>query len=160
MFKNMLRNVLCASAVISALTFGSQAAFANDIVQNQEKQSSAGGQIQAIKNQKDSVKPLYDYIWFRCTGLTNAHGWQTTFYNAKLTVNFTRTVTLQVNQTGNSPDVEYIIFKENGSTGGPTYLQARGSGPFLRQFVLEPGTYFVQYINYSKEPVDIYGTLS
>lgn len=35
MFKNMLRNVLCASAVISALTFGSQVIFANDIVQNQ-----------------------------------------------------------------------------------------------------------------------------
>ncbi|ASJ54423.1 hypothetical protein BP422_13165 [Brevibacillus formosus] len=165
MFKTMLRKVLCAGAVISVLTFGSQAAFANDIVQNQGKQFKAEGQTQTKQNQnvKEKIQAQYQLMWFNMFGLKNTDGTQTTFNFARFTIGSTQTVTLQGAQFGESPQygppvVEYRLLKINGSS--PAYMDVRGDGSFSRSFTLEPGTYFAAVTNFTQNPVKIYASVN
>ncbi|MGK5654395.1 hypothetical protein [Brevibacillus formosus] len=147
MIKNMLRKVLCAGAVLSTLTFGSQAAFASDIkqTQNQTLQLNQGQSKVQVENQSQDA-----FYWFHLSRLDSIAS------SGKFTID-SKTSVKVVAFTG-SVYPSYPAFIDSKVTIVNPYGKNLSMSLFGNQykeeyFVLEPGTYYLECINYAGRPV-------
>ncbi|QDS34998.1 hypothetical protein [Brevibacillus brevis] len=153
----MIKKVMTLGAVVSALTFGSQAVFANDISQTeklgQEKarlqEGSVIGKEQQIKNVQQQSN---ENIFFRKLGLRNTDGWIAFEDYAKFTVNYYRIVEITINQSGQTANVEYVVTALGKE---PKTFQLKGDTIGTQTFWLPPGTYHVNFRNHSSDPADV-----
>ncbi|NRR20647.1 hypothetical protein [Brevibacillus sp. MS2.2] len=153
----MIKKLMTLGAVVSALTFGSQVVFANDVSQTeklgQEKirlqEGSVIGRDQQIKNVQQQSN---ENIFFRKLGLRNTDGWIAYEDYAKFTVNYYRVVEITTHHTGQNADIEYVVVSPGKE---PKTFQIKGEVIGKQTFWLPPGTYYVNFRNHSSDPADV-----
>ncbi|MCM3145025.1 hypothetical protein [Brevibacillus sp. MER 51] len=157
----MIKKLMTLGAVVSALTFGSQAVFANDIPQTeklgQEKAWLQGGSVIGKEQQKNfQIKNVQqqsnENIFFRKLGLRNTDGWIAWEDYTKFTVNYYRIVEITTHHTGQNADIEYVVVCPGKE---PKTFQIKGEVIGKQTFWLPPGEYYVNFRNLSSDPADV-----
>lgn len=138
----MMKGLMTLGAVVSALTFGSQAVFASEITQNQTSFNQGQSKLQA------EVQSESPFFWFHLSRLDRIASSGTFTINAKTSVKvvaFTGSVSYPV-----VPDSKVYIVNPNGKTQSMSVI---GNQYKEEYFELEPGTYYLECVNYGSGPI-------
>ncbi|MCE0452044.1 hypothetical protein [Brevibacillus sp. AF8] len=148
MLRGKFKNTLLCAVAASALTIGTQAAFASDSTQNSiqklnQKKVQANAQGQVL-------------ISFDISRVDRWHNSET------FTVDSTKSVKLKVN-TANIiwapvyPDSKVSIIRLGDRKSVSMSIVARDYKE--EDFILEPGTYYLEFANYASVPVYMRGSV-
>lgn len=145
MLKSTFKKFLLCGVAVSALTIGNQAAFASGIKQNQTSLKQVQSQVQVEKQSQDDA-----FYWFHLSRLDSIAS------SGKFTID-SKTSVKVVAFTG-SVYPSYPAFIDSKVTIVNPYGKNLSMSLFGNQykeeyFVLEPGTYYLECINYAGRPV-------
>ncbi|MBG9944403.1 hypothetical protein ABE237_17110 [Brevibacillus formosus] len=138
----MIKNLITLGAVFSALTFGSQTVFASEIAQSQTSLNQGQSKLQA------DIQSESPFFWFHLSRLDRiaSSGTFTINSNTKVKViAFTGSVSYPV-----FPDSKVYIVNPNGKT---LSMSVVGNQYKEEYFELEPGTYYLECVNYGSGPI-------
>ncbi|WJQ83532.1 hypothetical protein [Brevibacillus brevis] len=144
MLKSTFKKFLLCGLAVSALTIGTQAAFASDIKQNQTSLKQGQSQVQVEKQSQDA------FFWFHLSRLDRIASSGTFTIESKTSVKvvgFTGSVNPSYPVF---PDSKVYIVNPNGKTLSMSIV---GNQYKEEVFELEPGTYYLECVNYGSRPI-------
>ncbi|NRR20611.1 hypothetical protein [Brevibacillus sp. MS2.2] len=144
----MIKKLITLGAVVSALTFGSQAAFASDIkqTQNQTLQLNQGQSKVQVENQSQDDA----FYWFHLSRLDSIASSGTFTIDSKTSV---KVVAFTGSVNPGTPafiDAKVTIVTPYGDN---FHMSLYGNQYKEGYFVLEPGSYYLKCTNYAGRPI-------
>ncbi|MEJ8546511.1 hypothetical protein [Brevibacillus borstelensis] len=143
--KRAFRKILLCGVAVSALTLGSQAAFASEIKQNQTQQLNKGESKVQAETQNQNA-----FFWFNRSRLDS----RGVASSGKFTIDSRTSVKLAAFLGSVSypvfPDAKVYIVNDYGQVLSMSII---GKQYNEENFVLEPGAYYLECVNYSSGPI-------